>query len=127
MRSKFVNIDILKGKTLINIEVDTDINHIEFVDSDGNKYDMYHDQEYNEDVYIEDICGDINNLLNTPIILAEEVTNSDDPPTDNGDGTIDRSYTWTFYKLATIKGYVTIRWYGTSNGHYSETVDFFKF
>ena len=127
MRSKFVNIDILKGKTLINIEVDTDINNIRFVDSDGNKYDMYHDQEYNEDVYIEDICGDINNLLNTPIILAEEVTNSDDPPPDNGDGTTDRSYTWTFYKLATIKGYVTIRWYGTSNGHYSETVDFFKF
>ena len=127
MRSKFVNIDILKGKTLINIEVDTDINNIRFVDSDGNKYDMYHDQEYNEDVYIEDICGDINNLLNTPIILAEEVTNSDDPPTDNGDGTTDRSYTWTFYKLATIKGYVTIRWYGTSNGHYSEVVDFFKF
>ena len=126
MRSKFVNIDILKGKTLINIEVDTDINNIRFVDSDGNKYDMYHDQEYNEDVYIEDICGDINNLLNAPIILAEEVTNSDDPPTDNGDGTIDRSYTWTFYKLATIKGYVTIRWYGTSNGHYSEVVDFIK-
>ena len=44
MRSKFVNIDILKGKTLINIEVDTDINNIRFVDSDGNKYDMYHDQ-----------------------------------------------------------------------------------
>ena len=126
MRTKIVDIGILKGKTLINVEVDTDINNIGFVDSDGNKYDMCHIQEYSEDVYIEDICGDINNLLNTPIILAEEVTNSDDPPTDNGDGTTDRSYTWTFYKLATIKGYVTIRWYGTSNGHYSEEVDFIK-
>jgi hypothetical protein len=71
-------------------------------------------------VDIDDICGDINCLLNTPITMAEESGESgrDENHWD--------SYTWTFYKLATVKGYVTIRWYGTSNGYYSESVDFVR-
>lgn len=69
-----------------------------------------------EDVRIEDIGGDINNLIGNPVLLAEEVTNEGE--VEYGD-----TCTWTWYHFATIKGYVTIRWYGESNGYYSESVD----
>ncbi len=110
----------LLNKTLDSIEVQSD--RITFHCHDGSAYEMYHDQDCCETVWVEDIAGDLIDLLNSPILLAEEVSNSDDPPlSDNED-----SYTWTFYKLATNRGYATIRWYGTSNGYYSESVSFVR-
>ena len=122
-RREFVDFEILKGKILTNIEINEEEDEITFTDSEGVKYLMYHEQDCCEEVNIEDICGDINNLLNTPIVLAEEVINSGE---DEDEDYLITSYTWSFYKLATVKGYVTIRWYGESNGHYSEVVDLAK-
>ena len=118
---KELNVNVLEGKTLKDIKVKRN-EEIIFTVDDGTKYKMFHDQCCCEHVYIEDICGDIKNLIGSPIVMAEEVSNYDMGKLDKWDD----SYTWTFYKFATVKGYVTIRWYGTSNGWYSEKVDFIE-
>lgn len=117
-----MGIEDLKGLTLVKVDViKSDGDEIYFQDSYGTEYKMLHSQDCCEHVYIEDLNGDINDLLNNPLLIAEEVANTA-PPLSQGE----ESYTWTFYKLATIKGSVDIRWYGSSNGYYSERVDFFE-
>ena len=113
----------LVGKTLVRIEVDRlefeNGDEIVFLTECGKKYRLFHDQDVNEQVDIDDICGNLGDLLGSPILVAEEVSNSSGTPKND-----DVSYTWTFYKIDTARGGVTIRWYGCSNGCYSEAVDF---
>ena len=121
----YVEFTELVGKTLTNIsgKVGGD-EELEFTASDGSKYVMFHLQDCCESVQVEDICGDLRDLLDSPILEAEEATNRDEDPEGCVREYRPDSFTWTFYKLRTIKGGVTIRWYGTSNGYYSEGVSF---
>lgn len=118
----------LIGKTVVSI--DKKDNELTFICATGEKYKMYHSQSRCENVSIEDICGDLEDLIGTPILKAEELSNYEPISEEDKQRTKDAeeygSCTWTFYKFATIKGYVDIRWYGESNGYYSESVDFQK-
>ena len=126
----------LIGKTMASVENVND-EEIMFTTDDGRRYKLYHSQDCCESVSVESIVGDLTDLAGTPILLAEEVSYSaeEDLPVEERvrlqleragkpDYYYEDSHTWTFYKFATIKGYVDIRWLGTSNGYYSESVDF---
>lgn len=115
----------LLGKTLTVVERIGD-EAIVFRCDDGTAFKMLHNDDCCESVAIESIVGDLTDLIGSPITMAEESTSDTWPSDAKPPGYTADSFTWTFYKLATVKGYVTIRWLGESNGYYSESVDFEK-
>lgn len=111
----------LLNKTMVSVEAGVGDDEMIFTTTEGKKYKFYHWQDCCESVSIDDIVGDLSDLVGSPLLVAEEC--SDDDPKGFNPNAYD-SYTWTFYKFATIKGYVDVRWFGTSNGYYSEGVSF---
>ena len=111
----------LLGKTMASVENVND-EELVFTTTEGKRYKLHHYQDCCERVTIESIVGDLSDLVGEPLLVAEEST-SDTNPEGVTVGYQD-SFTWTFYKFATRKGWVDVRWYGESNGYYSERVDF---
>ena len=113
----------LQGRILCKV-VNLDNDELHFHLTEDHYVRMYHQQDCCESVSIEDIVGDLNDLVGTPLLLVEEVSNyePEEQPVDE-DSYCDESETWTYYRFRTIKGSVDIRWYGSSNGYYSESVD----
>lgn len=114
---------VLKGKVkfedllgLTFTEIIRTNDEIIFKVNDSMYYSQHHEYECCEDVHIDDIVGDLENLVGSKILRATE---------DFNKGLTEDS-TWSFYNIATIKGHVTIKWYGSSNGYYSETATLTK-
>lgn len=127
MRLKPGTFEELKGLVLKSVVVrmggTKEEDEVVFELEDGRKFKLYHEQDCCESVTINDIEGmiDENHLVDlegSEVLFAEESSN--EPP----DGEYGESSTWTFYRIGTIKGSVVIRWLGSSNGYYSESVDF---
>lgn len=112
---EFYREDILSKNELPVKEQDVNPNTILFYAPDGECFVLYHVQDCCENVEISDICGDLTDLQNNPILRAEARSQKGDANAE--------SYTWTFFEFATVKGSVTIRFFGESNGYYSESAD----
>lgn len=107
----------MQGKTIVAIQGMTpESDEVLFTFSDGQKLKMYHWQDCCESVYLADVNGNIEDLLNTPLLVAESRTEGG----RDGDWDV---YEYTFYTFRTIKGSVDLRWIGTSNGYYATGVE----
>lgn len=111
---------ILVGKTLARVEgANVGGQVIVFTTEAGEVFQMDHCQDCCEYVRLEDVEGDVSDLIGSPVTVADVASNVDAPAPQAND-----CYTWTFYRIATAKGWVVLRWLGESNGYYSESVDF---
>ena len=104
----------LLGNTLKAISISPDKDKIIFFRVDNVRVTMSHTQQCCESVYLDDIVGEIEDLIGSPLTVAEVYTHWSKE---------DEHMQYTFYRLATVKGYVLLRWIGTSNGYYSTEVD----
>ena len=109
--------DLTKMIGKVPTEITQDEVSIRFTFEDGTACSFYHEQDCCETVWIEDVNGDWEDLIGTPLLVSDE-REGDLPPAEG----VEWSYTWTFYTFRSIKGSVDVRWFGTSNGYYSEEV-----
>jgi hypothetical protein len=109
------NFSDLIGHTITKIDTnDSDV--IRFTLEDGTKCHLYHEQDCCERVSIESVSGDLQDLVGKPITNATE-----DSESSTGDY---ESQTDTEYVIKAGGVRVKIKWVGTSNGYYSENVNF---
>ena len=98
------------GKTFISIKGTIRDNYLEFTDTEGNEY-TFVGVSNGPDPWIEDIVGDLNDLLGTPMVIARVDSNDSDS-----------FHSWTFYNFGTVNGYVTIRWCSEDARYYGARV-----
>lgn len=110
------------GKTFTSVRRSKDgDDEIILFSGDGYEYKLFSSENNNVNdvqVVIDDIVGDLSDLENSPILVSELVKSEGKSRLNNDIGT------WSFYKFSTIKGYVDVKWWGRSNGYYSEEVNF---
>ena len=108
------------GKTFVKVTGSVDGDAMLFETAQGERFMFAHQQDCCETVRINDIVGDLEDLVGEPLLISEEVKGATEPDEEHYE-----SYSYTFYKFATRKGYVDVRWLGESNGYYSESVELF--
>jgi hypothetical protein len=113
-----ITFDTLQGQTIRRIEGCDVGSEVVVITTDVAKYELSHVRDCCESVRLADVCGDTKDLIGYPVLLAREAT------MDNAIAIHDDCAQWTFYVLRTIRGSLTLRWVGESNGYYSMAVDF---
>lgn len=117
-----VEIEDLQGKTIREIKISDDKTEMAIVCDDAS-YKLSHYQDCCEKVYLEDVCGEFDDLIGETVIDSFKNT---------GEMVDDSALFWsgvmnyTFYTISSAKGCITLRWCSSSNGYYSHAIDIEK-
>jgi hypothetical protein len=114
MRYKYLDAVHFRGKTIKSIFI-VPQDEIHFELDSGEKYKMFHPQDCCESVSIDNIEGELSDLIGSPLVVAKE-------DSERGEEKDFESSTITTYTFETEKSKVIVRWLGISNGYYSESV-----
>lgn len=109
----------LKGAQITEIALDAE--SVIFVTNKGN-FRIIHYPDCCENFVLDNIVGNLSDLFNGPITLAEEDNKEPSWSKINEYG----SHTWSAYYLENAKGCFEFWFLGESNGYYSETAEFIK-
>jgi hypothetical protein len=113
--------DVLVGKTIKSVKgLQNGSEEVRFELDNGDTLVMLYEQDCCASCSIDDFTGDVDDIIETPIVVAEE-RKSDGSGAVGPNGYKEDSATWTFYTIRTHKGTVDIKWFGSSNGYYSES------
>lgn len=125
-KEHYPDISQMVGKTFTSVRKEGNYEDKLVFENAEETYIFYHPQDCCESVSIEDIAGDLADLEGTPLLIAEDVSGEMPEPEKEEGRYYDDAIQWTFYKFATVKGHVTVRWFGESNGYYSTDVSLRK-
>ena len=111
---------VLESVEITNVDQDCPGQNdcVVFITVDDEIYVMMHMQDCCETVYLESVDNNVDILVGSQILVAEERSNSNEDSSG--------SETWSFYLIGTNEGWCNFRWYGSSNGYYSESVELYK-
>ena len=93
----------------------------------GKRFKFHHYQDCCENVRIWSTKGDLKKLEGHKLVSVDMDAYTEDPDDEDPKELADTwrdSWTWTDIVFKTTDDTVISRWFGESNGYYSESVDF---
>jgi hypothetical protein len=112
--TEFVEFEDLKKEILVNITYTS--YQVVFQTKSGKKFKLFHRQDCCESVYLADVYGRVEDILNKKILDVDSSSVNLNP--EYGDNH------YQIYRITTQEGELSFRFSGSSNGYYSTAVDF---
>ena len=113
--------DEMAGKVITKVIGKNGDNCLTFETNNGEVFKFFHEKDGNF-AKIDNICGDLNNLVGKPLLSAKAVIfhnhsliNMQEKNNPN----------WIFYRFSNLETRVDIRWYDKTKYNYSEEVSFY--